>query len=392
MTEQEAELNAIREITGFLLIDDKKRYLTRLGLVMTFFFKNGYTPEKKAAILRCYRRFRELYAGKLRFHTHNQKGMKKYSEENTEKLEQYIQTSGPNNLVEWYISDAKNGDEAPEYLIRGMNSYEVDKAQGNSYLSLYLPWNILFSAEGKQEFQEWLQFLCQELEPDHGDCGYTLVMPRDYYLFMPQECELAQRYPAIVVNSTVHMHKTNYRNSVRSVQWLTLLADRYIERLGGEAHVRKVLSANPEITLTRYPGGLIIQAGDYPDLTPGTPPESYYRINELLRPIRYVRQEGHSLHFLGEGHFTGKTTQQWYERYDRGPMVVSPLYAGEPARVDGYWVTKGRENVETIFLQGTPAIDIEGNPPGRTEWRLIREIPHDDERDLSLLEKKLNGR
>ena len=54
---------------------------------------------------------------------------------------------------------------------------------------------------------------------------------------------------------------------------------------------------------------------------------------------------------------------QWYERYDRGPMVVSPLYAGEPARVDGYWTTKGRENVETIFLQGTPAIDIEGNPP-----------------------------
>ncbi|WP_348769753.1 type VI immunity family protein, partial [Morganella morganii] len=152
MTEQEAELNAIREITGFLLIDDKKRYLTRLGLVMTFFFKNGYTPEKKAAILRCYRRFRELYAGKLRFHTHNQKGMKKYSEENTEKLEQYIQTSGPNNLVEWYISDAKNGDEAPEYLMDGLNSYEVDKAQGNSYLSLYLPWNILFSAEGKQEF------------------------------------------------------------------------------------------------------------------------------------------------------------------------------------------------------------------------------------------------
>ncbi|HHN8349798.1 hypothetical protein ACNYC7_04475 [Morganella morganii] len=66
MTEQEAELNAIREITGFLLIDDKKRYLTRLGLVMMFFFKNGYTPEKKAAILRCYRRFRELYAGKYK--------------------------------------------------------------------------------------------------------------------------------------------------------------------------------------------------------------------------------------------------------------------------------------------------------------------------------------
>ncbi|MDR5688140.1 type VI immunity family protein, partial [Morganella morganii] len=316
MTEQEAELNAIREITGFLLIDDKKRHLTRLGLVMTFFFKNGYTPEKKAAILRCYRRFRELYAGKLRFHTHNQKGMKKYSGENIEKLEQYIQASGPNDIVEWYISDAKNGDEAPEYLMDSLSSHEVDGAWGTAYLCLYLPWNILFSAEGRQEFQEWVQYLCQELEPDHGDCGYTLVMPRDYYLFMPQECELAQRYPAMVVNSTVHMAATEYENSIRSVQWLTFLADRYIERLGGETHVRKILSADPEITLTRYPGGLMIQAGNYPDLTPGTPPESYYRINDLIRPIRYVRQEGHSLHFLGEGHFTGETTRQWYERYD----------------------------------------------------------------------------
>ncbi|MEY1637875.1 hypothetical protein AB7Z96_18740 [Morganella morganii] len=47
MTEQEAELNAIREITGFLLIDDKKRYLTRLGLVMTFFLKTGIPRRKK---------------------------------------------------------------------------------------------------------------------------------------------------------------------------------------------------------------------------------------------------------------------------------------------------------------------------------------------------------
>ncbi|EPU4437903.1 hypothetical protein ACVW8M_003763, partial [Morganella morganii] len=116
------------------------------------------------------------------------------------------------------------------------------------------------------------------------------------------------------------------------------------------------------------------------------------RINELIRPIRYVIKKDDSLHFCGEGHFTEETSRQWYERYDRGPMVVSPLYAGEPARVDGYWTTKGRENVETIFLQGAPAIDIEGNPPGRTEWQLIREIPHDDERDLTLLEQKLNGR
>ena len=63
--------------------------------------------------------------------------------------------------------------------------------------------------------------LCQELEPDHGDCGYTLVMPRDYELYMPQEYELAQRYPAMVVNSSVYIAACQYENSIRSVQWLT---------------------------------------------------------------------------------------------------------------------------------------------------------------------------
>ncbi len=70
---------------------------------MTFFFKNGYTPEKKAVILRCYRRFRELYAGKLKFHSHEFDGLKKYSEENITKIEE----SGGDDPVGWHISDAK---------------------------------------------------------------------------------------------------------------------------------------------------------------------------------------------------------------------------------------------------------------------------------------------
>ncbi|MDC9606897.1 type VI immunity family protein [Xenorhabdus griffiniae] len=381
------------QLTGFTLQSERDITVTRLGLAITLFFKQGYTREKKERILACYRRFREMYGGRLKFHTHEFDGLKKYSAENIEKVEQLILNSDGNQTCGWYVSDAKNTSEAPNYLMRYLDSYEIDGIQGTSYLCLVLPWNTLETEKGNSEFYEWLNFLCTQLNPDHGECGYMLVLPRNYHEYMPQEYQLAIRYPAIQVNSTVHMDAGDYFNSIRSINWLTLLSHRFIKRLGGEQWVKKKLSACTDITITEYSSGLIIRVGEYPDLTPlpASVPESYFVINELIRPIRYVMKEGDSLHFYGEGHFTGKTSALWYARYDRGPLQVDLLITGEPARVDGYWTTKGREGLENIILQGDIAPDVEGNAPGTTVWRLVRQIEHDDIKDLKELEAQQNA-
>ncbi|PQQ28377.1 DUF3396 domain-containing protein [Photorhabdus hindustanensis] len=363
------------QLTSFLFSNADGLTVSRLGISITLFFKQGYTQEKKQRILACYSRFREEFGTHLRFHRHELKGLRKYSSENIAKIEESILNQKKNQPSSWVVSDAKNIYEAPHYLMRYMDSREISGDNSSSYLSLVLPWDYLKEQEGMTRFMAWLDFLCEQLEPDWGDCGYCLVLPRDYHDYFPLEYQLAQRYPTLQVNSTVHTTLRDYAHSIRSINWITLLSKRFVNRLGGEYWIRQVLRPYRDVVMTSYSNGLIIRAGQYPDLTPlpGSVPESYFAINQLIRPIRFVPGEGDSLHFYGEGHFDDISTQAWYARYDRGPLQVTPLRGGEPALVSGIWQTDSLPGKQYFFAQGAMAFDVEGAETGTTVWHLIRE-------------------
>ncbi|ETS33012.1 hypothetical protein BB987_13620 [Photorhabdus temperata] len=310
------------QLTSFLFINGDGLTVSRLGLSITLFFKQGYTQEKKQCILACYRRFREEFGTHLRFHRHELKGLKKYSPENIAKVE-----------------------------------------------------------EGMTRFMAWLDFLCEQLEPDSGDCGYCLILPKDYYDYFPLEYQLAQRYPSLQVNSAVHTAKLQYEHSIRGINWITLLSKRFVGKLGGEHWIRAMLARYTDVVISSYRDGLMIRAGKYPDLTPlpGSVPESYFAINQLIRPIRVSPREGHSLHFYGAGHFTTASTLAWYARYDRGPLHVTPLRGGNPALVSGFWRTDSIPGKQYFFAQGAMTFDVQGAESGTTIWHLIREAENTTE-------------
>ncbi|PQQ28376.1 DUF3396 domain-containing protein [Photorhabdus hindustanensis] len=363
------------QLTSFLFSNADGLTVSRLGLSITLFFKQGYTQEKKQRILACYRRFREEFGTHLRFHRHELEGIKKYSPENIAKVEEGILNQKKNQFSGWVVSDAKNEDEAPNYLMRYLDSREISGDNGSSYLSLTLPWDYLKEQEGMTRFMAWLDFLCEQLEPDSGDCGYCLVLPNDFYDYFPLEYQLAQRYPALQVNSAVHTAKLQYGHSIRGINWITLLSKRFVNRLGGEYWIRQVLRPYRDVVISSYRDGLIIRAGQYPDLTPlpGSVPESYLAINQLIRPIRVIPREGHSLHFYGEGHFDDISTLAWYARYDRRPLQVTPLRGDHPALVSGIWQTDSLPGQQYFFAQGAMAFDVEGAETGTTLWHLVRE-------------------
>ncbi|KER01035.1 DUF3396 domain-containing protein [Photorhabdus temperata] len=369
------------QLTSFLFINGDGLTVSRLGLSITLFFKQGYTQEKKQRILACYRRFREEFGTQLRFHSHSLKGLSKYSPENIIKIEEGILARKKNQLCGWVVSNAKNEDEAPNYLMRYLDSDEDDGDDSSSYLSLVLPWDYLKEPDGMVRFMAWLDFLCEQLEPDSGDCGYCLVLPKDYYDYFPLEYQLAQRYPALQVNSAVHTAKLQYGHSIRGMNWITLLSKRFVGRLGGEHWIRKTLARYPDVVISPYSNGLMIRVGKYPDLTPlpGSVPESYFAINQLIRPIRVIPREGHSLHFYGEGHFNSTSTLAWYARYDRGPLHVTPVRTGEPMLVSGFWRTDSQPDKQYFFVQGSTAFDIQGAEPRTTVWHLIREAENRNE-------------
>ncbi len=259
--------------------------------------------------------------------------------------------------------------------MRYLDSDEDDGDDSSSYLSLVLPWDYLKGQDGMDRFMAWLDFLCDQLEPDSGDCGYCLVLPKDYYDYFPLEYQLAQRYPSLQINSAVHTAKLQYEHSIRGINWITLLSKRFVGRLGGEHWIRTMLARYTDVVISPYREGLMIRAGKYPDLTPlpGSVPESYFAINQLIRPIRVIPREGHSLHFYGAGHFDDISTQAWYARYDRGPLHVTPLRGGYPALVSGFWRTDSIPDKQYFFAQGAMAFDVQGAESGTTIWHLIRE-------------------
>ncbi|AWK41360.1 DUF3396 domain-containing protein [Photorhabdus laumondii subsp. laumondii] len=369
------------QLAAFTFLNGDGLTVSRLGISITLFFKQGYTQEKKQRILACYRRFREEFGTHLRFHSHELEGLKKYSPENIAKVEEAILNQKKNQPSSWVVSDAKNIYEAPRYLMRYLDSDEDDGDDDSSYLSLTLPWDYLKEQDGMARFMAWLDFLCEQLEPDSGDCGYSLALPRDYHDYFPLEYQLAQRYPSLQVNSTVHTAVLQYEHSIRGINWITLLSKRFVNRLGGEFWIRQVLRPYRDVVITSYRDGLIIQAGQYPDLTPlpGSVPESYFAINQLIRPIRVIPREGHSLHFYGEGHFNSTSTLAWYARYDRGPLHVTPLRGDHPALVSGIWQTESLPGKQYFFAQGAMAFDVEGAEPGTTAWHLIRETENTTE-------------
>ncbi|TVZ61643.1 uncharacterized protein DUF3396, partial [Serratia fonticola] len=230
-TEYQASLE--QRVPEFTFTDNNDVVISRLGLSITLFFKQGHTLEKREKILACFSRFRDEFSTHLRFHSHEFKGMKKYTPENIAKVEDCIRNKDIYDYGGWEISDAKNMSEAPNCLMGYLDSGDDDDDE-NSYLSLVLPWFYLKETQGMTRFNDWLTYLCQQLEPDSGDCGYCLILPRDYHDYFSIEYELAKRYPPLQVNSAVHTASKHYTNSIRGINWLTILDKRYIKRLGGE--------------------------------------------------------------------------------------------------------------------------------------------------------------
>ena len=362
-----------QQLSHFSLLNDNGIALTRLGITIIMIYPFGYTQEKKQNALNCFRRFREEFGYELRFHTHGFSGLKKYTEENIQKIEAKILAGTDKDSLEWDVSDAFDADTAPNYLMSMLLSREGSGHFGRSYLNLTLPWEYLFQDGGENKFYSWLHFLTEQLAPDGGYCDFGVTLPRNYHEYQAQERRLAERYPLLSVNSTIHMDKRQFVNSVRGVNWITFISPYLLHRLGGIDWVRKKLSPYPEIKLTQSPDSLTIQIGEYPLLCDSlaSVPDSYYAVNELLRPIRHVPDD--SLHTRGYGHFDIPATKAWYARLDKAPLEISPIYAGQPALVSGYYHNETGSPLEAYFEQGDFAFDVGKNDPGTTIWHLVRQ-------------------
>jgi hypothetical protein len=104
------------------------------------------------------------------------------------------------------------------------------------------------------------------------------------------------------------------REGIKGINWLTVLADAWVAKLGGLEALRAALGA--ENPVHEYPGGVVIQAGPHPllgDLNRAEPMPNYEKVAAVLKPIRVSDMDA-----LAPWHGLDRTqTADWLARFDK---------------------------------------------------------------------------
>jgi len=110
--------------------------------------------------------------------------------------------------------------------------------------------------------------------------------------------------------------ETQY-NRIKCVNWLTVLDDDIVVELGGLDVAREALS--PECTIHPYDGGIVVQAGDFPQLgdTQGDMEclNPYRKVARFTRPVRYGPYTS-SLFRVFEPLVGKEEANKWVARFD----------------------------------------------------------------------------
>ncbi|BBP70656.1 hypothetical protein PHLH6_26600 [Pseudomonas sp. Seg1] len=291
--------------------------VAKLGIIITLYFKEGYTAGKKLKIIDCFGKFNDEFRAHLNGLL--QDSYKQLTSESLEKAFTKIRSSSGNERCELHLTSASSTKEAADYEISVLNSREVHEDSDRSYIKLVLPWDFIASDEGLTTYRTWVKYLCNQVEAEHGYGGLSTALPFDYDSYMPIEYELAQKYTGLDVDSMPHSLASELIDHIKGVNWQTIIGNSFIASLGGEPVLRQKLSSRSDIDFVSYDNGLIIQAGEYPQLgAEGRDKlDAYIAVNKILKPVR-IPEPDQIHHYSPHGNcFEEESTKRWYARFDQ---------------------------------------------------------------------------
>lgn len=345
--------------------------VVKLGLIVTLYFKEGYTLENKQKVMECFTRFHKEFGSHLKGHYSER--YKKLVTGSFEKTHDNVLSSEPNEQYHWHLSSAPNAKEAGDYSLSILNSFEIHGDKKRSHIKLVVPWAVLNEPKGSERYQEWLVYLCNQVKAEHGYGGLSSILPYDYHSYMPTEFQLAQQFSGLEVDSMPHASSLELLDYIKGVNWFTVLGNIYVERLGGEDAIRHALSGCGDIEISNYDHGLIIRAGQYPELgaSEDGPPPAYVAVNKVIKPVRIPNPDQlHSYSPYGDC-FDEESTARWYARFDQpesSQAIPERIPAGQPCPHAGYWFTPAQANSRRYFAQGEIMPRFEQSDWGETLW------------------------
>ncbi|AIF48809.1 type VI immunity family protein [Dyella japonica] len=358
----------------------------RLGVlpavIGTVFFERGSKPDVRQGLLACFNRFEELFGEQLRSCARGGK-FTRYTASGMKGVQRTILETPPHQKVEVLCSSAPDQDTAAGYQIETLTNtaipvdytdpegWSVKKGTDRflSYLKFQLPMDAMATSYGLKQYQDFLHFVCRQLPIRGGYGGLSTVLPYSFHRYMPTEWALAERFSGLEIDSYGFTQKDDYDPTshdvdasgrttaihdvlkpgakvvdwgyIKGVNWITVLSDLFVERLGGEARIRQAL-ARPDIGIERIGSCLLIRAGAFPRL--GAPeeglPEPYVFVNRVLRVLRNPNPEQLHTHIEGVPSADDANTRAWEARFDLPGSLPIPTPPDIVPAPDDDWMKK----------------------------------------------------
>ena len=110
---------------------------------------------------------------------------------------------GPTYAMCLQMGSESAKDVASEYGISTLTSPSVrEQSFGElSWLNVRLPWRLLATHAGRDQYLDLVRFICEALSVKHGYVGLSLGLPFDFDRMLSFEYQLAQQFSGLMIDT-----------------------------------------------------------------------------------------------------------------------------------------------------------------------------------------------
>jgi len=225
--------------------------------------------------------------------------------------------AGRNSFLpfELQLTSADKIQEAGAFnLYMLMNGVREGKEIG--YLSISFPLSFLQQFESGF-FQHLLHDWCRRLTPYHGYAGLGFIQCAAYApasFFEPNLYPLIKRFPGIEFDEP-SSHSLYFTEGIKGVNWLTILSNEFITKIGGLDHMKAQL--DDSFLFYDFEQGSMIQAGPHPQIGDSEQENIPKQYQELYRVVKPVQGDYKYILFKTPDDVDGTlAAQEWLHRFD----------------------------------------------------------------------------
>jgi hypothetical protein len=315
---RKAAMDEEPDLQDMVTVLDEGRPVVKIGLLTSMYFRGAYQERVRGCAERLLEDYVRLCGPRLRWNTVPPNYTWARADANlVSSLRDRIDTTIPAASWNFTIHGGDAYDDASDSFVQalGLGDWK-DRAGMLSYARAAFP--IDFFAESPESFVATVVRWATWLRPVHGSGGLGILpsFGSDTALkHEPTVFSIAKHYPGLEVDYP-SVHSLNGQKGIKGVNWLTILDDGYISRLGGLDALRGRIG--DEFAMHPYEGGVVLQAGPKPEMGDRNRnrwPGLYVRLNAELKPIR--SPDVFPFQHLGPNRFDLDASRAWLERFDR---------------------------------------------------------------------------